>query len=93
MTDSPSPKPPINAPYRSKRPTFSELASDITDSHRIDSDPPGLRWLDRRIGRTIRVGLTWYFRTRSGTIIAHLVGLAIAWLTEHKWHWMAALWP
>lgn len=79
--------------YRSKRPSFSELAAEITSSHRIESDPPVLRWVDRRIGRAIRISGLWYFRTRSGTLFAHLVGGGIVWLTEHAWHWMEKLWP
>lgn len=75
-------------PIRSKAPSFHEIATEITSSHRIESDPPGLRWLDRRIGRAIRITLWWLFRTKGGTLAAGGVGAALTWLSHHIWHWI-----
>jgi hypothetical protein len=76
-------------------PSKFELLEAITGSHTLTTDPPAARWLDRRIGRAVRVTLTWMWRTRAGTItfggltlsaggalggwIAHLVHLAKHW--------------
>jgi hypothetical protein len=75
-------------PTPSKRPTVRELAADITGSHRVQSDPPGLRWLDRRIGRAIRVSLTWIVTTKGGSLLIAAVSSFLTWLSQHLWHWI-----
>lgn len=84
--DTPTESP---AAKRSRRPSFAELAADITGpQHAIGSDPPGLRWLDRRIGRGIRLAFWWLWRTKGGTLAAGGVGAALTWLSHHLWHWI-----
>jgi hypothetical protein len=79
------PDPP---PTRSKAPSLSELWTEVTESHRLESDPPGARWLDRRIGRAVRLGLRWLCRTKTGTAFAACCGAAATWLSHHWLHWI-----
>ena len=85
MADQPPqiPQLPQIPPYRSKRPSFGELASEITGSHSIDSDPPALRWLDRRIGRALRLTAWWIWRTKGGTLVVGGIGAVVGWLVHH----------
>jgi hypothetical protein len=75
-------------PIRSRAPSFSELASEITASHRLESDPPAVRWLDRRIGRAFRISAWWLWRTKAGTLSAAGLTGALTWLSQHFWHWI-----
>lgn len=86
MTDPP--KLPVLKPMRSRRPSLPDLWDDLSTSHRIDSDPPGARWLDRRIGRAVRVSAWWLFRTKAGTAFAAGVGAAATWASHHFLHWI-----
>lgn len=77
------------APDHSKRPpSIPDLLSDITGKHRAISDPPGARWLDRRIGRAIRLSLRWWITTKGGTALTALISALLTWLSHHLTHWM-----
>lgn len=50
-------------------PSFHDLLDEVTESHRIESDPPFARWLDRRVGRAVRLGARWVITTKGGTAL------------------------
>jgi hypothetical protein len=73
---------------RSEMPSVHDLWSDLSTSHRLDSDPAGARWLDRRVGRALRLALRWWITTKGGTAFTAAVSVGIAWLTAHLAHWL-----
>lgn len=77
--------PPV---YRSKKPSGPELLDALTGSHSIDSEPPAARWLDRRIGRAVRIGFRWVIRTKAGTALVAALSAFLTWLSHHIFHWM-----
>jgi hypothetical protein len=75
-------------PMRSQAPSFSDLAADITGSHRLDSTRPSIIWIDRRISRPLRKLAFWLARTGWGTLTAAIVAFLSAWLSHKLTHWM-----
>ncbi len=97
MSDTPKQQPPpLPVSYdvdvrelgrmRSKAPSWHDLASEITQSHTINSDPPGVRWLDRRTGRAIRLGVHWLLRSKYAWAIWSVTGVTATALLEKCTH-------
>lgn len=68
----------------SRRPSVPDIIEAATGSHTLDSDPPGVRWLDRRIGRAIRL-LTRHWIAH--VVAAHLLGWA-GYALAREWGWI-----
>jgi hypothetical protein len=80
MTDPP--------PIRSKAPSLHDIAAELTGSHSVSSEPPAMRWLDRRVGRSVRLGVRWVITTKGGTLLVAVLSAVLTWLS-HRWtHWM-----
>jgi hypothetical protein len=60
------------------------LLDAVTGSHDIGSEPPAARWLDRRIGRAVRL-LTRHWVAH--VVAAHLLGWA-GYALARAWHWI-----
>ena len=72
----------------SRPPSFHDLLDEVTNSHRIDSDPPFTRWLDRRVGRAVRIGARWVITTKGGTALVAASTAFLTWLSHHLTHLM-----
>jgi hypothetical protein len=84
MTSKDPPPPPM----RSKAPSLHDIVSELTGSHDVDSEPPAMRWLDRRIGRAVRLATRWLIRTKGGTAVMMSIAAFLTWLSHKITHWM-----
>lgn len=81
----------VTRPIRSRAPSGADFVEAWTGSHTVDSDPPGVRRIDRMIGRGVRLGLRWLWRTKTGTLaFGGATGAVVHVL--HRLHWLDWLW-
>jgi hypothetical protein len=68
----------------SRRPSLPDIIEAATGSHSLESDPPAIRWIDRRVGKVVRVLLTHRY---TWIAIAHATGAAhlLAWAKLLGW--------
>lgn len=82
----------VNEPQRPKSPSLSDAWNVLTEDHRTDSDPPLVQSFDRAVGRTIRLGVRWLWKTRAGTLTAAAVSSAMSALLSDAWRPVTHLW-
>lgn len=79
----PRPRPGL---VRSRPPSFPEIVGEITQSHRVESDPPATRWLQRRVGRVVIESARWVVKRKLWWLViglAHASGHLVRWAMGH----------
>lgn len=83
---SQGPRDPRKDLVRSRPPSFPEIVGEITAGHRIESDPPATRWLQRRVGRVVIESVRWVVRKKVWWLLlglGHASGQIARWLMGH----------